>query len=873
MKLRAQGAFLNSRHGRRTFATFFVIVAAPLLTVTYLSYELTELILRRSTAQLLQEATKSMSLNLIDRMRNAESLLLAAAEESPGASANSALRARMAALFSYVGRTDTEPGDSAAIRAGTRPLSRLRVVRPSPDRSPTVELTVWSTSGARLTGRLNPDFLWENLQSAIYNVCMEGPGFGSRFCQRSEPVSPHDVSIERQVFFRPYLEAEGWTLTTIAAPTVADFLPMSIGNMLGTVAGLAFLLALMASSFFVRKSTRPLDALVTGTRLLREGDFSHAVPLEGMADEFRELAVSFNAMAADVGADLRFMQVLANIDQSILNRRPLSDVMELSLSHLHATSPELAVAVVSWDQADLLPKAYRIGVDATLQSETVSPDGLETGPSGQPVPRLPVDSGRQRWRHMPVARTDDKAVWLRLEEHPAQPAAARRHLNELVALSGRLAVAIHADQREQLLIARAARDSLTGLLNRLGLVEAIDSLVADPAPSLGFAVAYLDLDGFKDVNDAYGHDVGDRLLKAVAQRVAISLQPAPLALARLGGDEFVFVIPADENGEYLRRIDAVLQEIQPIYVIDGTEILIGGSIGIAMHPDHGINHDELLRNADLAMYAAKGSGRNRVVEFEIAFNSAAAERVELRRDLGSALAEGQLFVVYQARVDANTKQTHSVEALLRWRHPRQGLVSPDKFITLAEEAGLIVEIGLWVMEQAFVQFNAWKAEARLQITQISVNLSPVQMTHSSFLDDVERLMLRHSIPRGAIELEVTEGALIRDVDTAIQKLAHLQKLGFDIALDDFGMGYSAMSYLSVLPFNTLKIDKSFVWDFNRQKSAYAIAAAIVALAKALDKRIVAEGVETEEQALLLQRLGVDELQGYLYSKPLPPNMF
>jgi EAL domain-containing protein (putative c-di-GMP-specific phosphodiesterase class I) len=291
-------------------------------------------------------------------------------------------------------------------------------------------------------------------------------------------------------------------------------------------------------------------------------------------------------------------------------------------------------------------------------------------------------------------------------------------------------------------------------------------------------------------------------------------------------------------------------------------------MGVALFPEHGDTCDELLKHADLAMFSAKNAGRNGVVEFQHSLASHLAEQQALRQDLRHALAHRQMFVVFQPRVTATDRQIASVEALLRWRHPDKGLVPPDVFIALAEESGFILDLGLWVLREALTQFVLWRADPLVPIRHISVNLSPIQLADPTFPGALQALIQEFDIRGGELELEITEGALIQDVDVASTRLAALRARGVSIALDDFGVGYSAMRYLSRLPFDTLKIDKSFVFAFGVERPALAIATAIVALAKALDKRVVAEGVENSMQADLLQSLGVDELQGYLYGKPL-----
>lgn len=845
MRLSAAQAILHSRVGRQLLATFFVLVAVPVGAMSLLAYQLTEYVVQQSAAQLSGELAKAVGINLIDRLRAAESLLHVHGLPADVGTGPAVPDQRLGAVFARVDRLSSA---EAALAPGGR--SALRVAGAAqPGAAPTVDLIV-PVEGAVVRGRFTAEYLWENAQSGTHKLCFSGPQLAVPFCQGVEVQAPHAVQTQREIFFTPYFDAPAWTLTTTLQPDVRRYLPIGVAALVGNVAGIAFLLALASSSVVLRRLTRPLDALTSGTRAVLRGDFTRQVQIAGQRSEFTDLADSFNAMTEEVGRDLALFRVLAQMDQAIIEQKPLAEVVRLMLAHLHLPPAQGRVDVVQWLAGAPRPHLLSLAGDGTLQqSET---GAVPADPAGEPGP----------WHDLPVAQTGTQRVWLRLEQLPAAQGRAQR---ELGAFRQRLAVALHAEQHEQQLRERATHDSLTGLLNRFGLVEAIDRL----AQALGtpFAVVYMDLDGFKEINDAYGHYVGDCVLREVASRLRDCIGTRALAMARPGGDEFVFVLPADAQGVLRADIDAVMRAVRVPYSVPPRVLPLAASLGMALFPEHGRSQDELLKHADLAMYTAKAAGRNVLVEFEPALAAQQAERLALRHDLRQALAAQQMFVVYQPRVGAHDRQTASVEALLRWRHPEHGLVSPDVFIALAEESGFILELGLWVLRQALQQFSLWRADPAVPVRHLSVNLSPVQLADPGFPGALQALVQEFGIRPGELELEITEGALIQDVDAAVTRLAALRAQGVAIALDDFGVGYSAMRYLSRLPFDTLKIDKSFVFAFGVDRPALAIATAIVALAKALDKRVVAEGVETPMQADLLQGLGVNELQGYLYGKP------
>ncbi len=862
MRLSAASAFLQSRVGRRLFAAFFVLVAVPVGAVSLLAYQLTEYIVRQSAAQLSSEMTKAVGINLIDRLRSGESLLRVYAEGLKHGPPPAALSERLALVFSSV---SVAPASLAA-QPGVELRTALRVVDgAAAGLPPSVEMDA-PVGPMVVRAKFNPEHLWENAQSGTHRICFSGVGFSQPFCQGVQITGLDAIRSVREIFFLPYFEASSWTVATSLEPNVARHLPIGVAALVGNVAGIVFLLAVVGSSVLLRKLTQPLDALTSGTRAVLRGDFSRRVQIAGPRSEFTDLADSFNAMTEEVGRDLELFQLLAQMDRAIMDQRPLEEVVHKMLAHLDATAYGGQVCVLQWQRGAPQPWALSLAVDGTLEKRlAAAPDD-----GNHVVGDRPAESTDPLYVDLPIAQTQTQSVWLRVSRLPVAPERAER---ELGAFRQRLAVALQAEQREHQLRERATRDSLTGLLNRLGIFEAIDQLARQSTPpgpdsAPGFAVVYMDLDGFKEINDVYGHDVGDCVLKEVAERLRRCVGDTAQAIGRPGGDEFVFVIPADPQGAFRRGIEAVMLAVREPFVMPPRQLHLAASLGLALFPEHGRTHDDLLKHADLAMYSAKSAGRNVLVQFDHALNAEAAERLALRRDLRQALTEGQMFVVYQPRVDGSSRQITSVEALLRWHHPDKGLISPEVFIALAEESDFILELGLWVLSQALQQFQQWRADPQHPVRHLSVNLSPLQLADPMLPGQLQGLLHEFGIAPGELELEITEGALIRDVDAAVDRLAAVRALGVTIALDDFGVGYSAMSYLNRLPFDTLKIDKSFVFAFGVQRPALAIATAIVALAKALDKRVVAEGVETPAQATLLQKLGVDELQGYLYGKPL-----
>ena len=409
----------------------------------------------------------------------------------------------------------------------------------------------------------------------------------------------------------------------------------------------------------------------------------------------------------------------------------------------------------------------------------------------------------------------------------------------------------------------ARHDSLTGLSNRFKFREHMEQALLGVRRGGSVAVLYLDLDGFKGVNDTFGHPVGDELLCAVADRLRGCTRETDL-VARLGGDEFAIVqVGARQPEDATTLSDRLVRMLQQPFDVGGHRAVIGASVGIAV-ADAAVTADGLLRNADIALYRAKTAGRGtgRVVEPEM--DAEMQARRTLEADLRRAVAEEQFELFYQPLVSASTERLTGFEALLRWQHPERGVVSPSEFIPLAEEIGLIRTMGAWVLERACIDAAGWPAHIK-----VAINLSPVQFLKGDLVQDVEHALVRSGLAASRLELEITESVLLQDSDATLAVLLQLRDLGVRISMDDFGTGYSSLSYLLQFPFDKIKIDQSFVRNSGARKGSVEIIRAVVGLGQALSMNVLAEGVETPEQLRMLQTEGCDELQGYLFSKPKP----
>ncbi|OWW20711.1 EAL domain-containing protein [Noviherbaspirillum denitrificans] len=419
----------------------------------------------------------------------------------------------------------------------------------------------------------------------------------------------------------------------------------------------------------------------------------------------------------------------------------------------------------------------------------------------------------------------------------------------------------------------AGHDILTGLPNRALLQDRLNQAIAYASRyCYSVWVLFVDLDRFKFVNDSLGHKAGDIVLNSVAARLQAAVRESD-TVARLGGDEFVLVLP-ERLDERLTTtvVQRIMDAVAEPLVVDGHEFFLGCSTGVAVYPTDGDDPETLIKNADIAMYRAKESGRNNFQFYTAAMNERLLERLRIESDLRNALERNEFVLHYQPQIDLETGRTVGMEALIRWQHPSLGMIPPLRFIGLAEETGLIVPIGEWVLRTACAQAAAWQ-RAGLGPLRVGVNLSARQFAQHDLVNVIAGTLQETGLAPHLLELELTESLVMTDVDRAIGLLGELKALGVQLSLDDFGTGHSSLSYLKRLPIDALKIDQSFVRDITLTPDDAAIVASIISLAHNLRRHVIAEGVETHEQLIYLQNHGCNEMQGYYFSKPVPPDVF
>ena len=517
-----------------------------------------------------------------------------------------------------------------------------------------------------------------------------------------------------------------------------------------------------------------------------------------------------------------------------------------------------AVALLDLNEpAQAIGSAFEAWITETDATEV---DGSAAARPGPPAPRAAnAREHRAREVRLHTGRRTGRVAELRTAPIRAEGRPAT--LATLRDISDR-------KEAEARVLRLAQRDALTDLPNRAVFEERLEASLRDAARlSRRVAVLFIDLDRFKSINDTLGHSTGDQLLIEVGRRLSSVCRAGDL-LARLGGDEFVLLLSGVERVEEVTGVALrVLTALRDPIRLERYDLAATPSIGISTFPDDGEDGVTLLKHADAAMYHAKAAGRNTYRYFLPQMNRQAMDRIALEQKMRDALRDDAFHLHYQLQVDREGRPV-GVEALLLWTLAGEGPIGPDRFIPIAEEIGLIVPLGEWVLDQVCRQVRRWIDDGG-PVPRVSMNLSPAQLRNHEFLDSVERILTRHRLPEGCVELEITESAAMENPGEAIQTLTGLKRMGLMLAIDDFGTGYSSLSYLKLFPIDHLKIDRSFVRDLVEDANDRAIAQATIALAHSLGLKVVAEGVETEEQARMLREFGCDEMQGYLFGRPGP----
>jgi diguanylate cyclase (GGDEF)-like protein/PAS domain S-box-containing protein len=597
------------------------------------------------------------------------------------------------------------------------------------------------------------------------------------------------------------------------------------------------------------------------------------------------------ALLTDISENKQLRSLQQLIMGALADELPITEIADRLCRRVEVIAPDVVASVLHVDSDGLvhplggpsLPEDYSralegiaIGPDvgscgsAAYYGKPVLAEDIDTDPRWQPYKTRPLEVGLKACWSTPIKAKDGRVIGTFAFYFREGRAPSRWHQRIVDACVHLGALAIERKEARAQIARLAYHDMLTGLPNRAQLRQLINQAI-DDCRGKQLALVFLDLDHFKDVNDTLGHSAGDALLIEFAKRLRARIQPPDL-LGRLSGDEFVIVLPNCDPARASLVASHITEALASPLWIDNRQVPISASMGISIYPDNATDIDTLMQQADAAMYKAKQAGRSTHRFFSADMNRLAEQRLVFSAALRQAIANDRLRLVYQPQTRTVDGALYGVEALSRWYDPDLGQVPPSKFIPLAEEVGLIEQIGLWSIREACRQMAEWR-QAGLDVPCVAVNLSPLNFQNAKLAAVVAETIAANGLPPEALMLEITEGVLVNERSAAIETMNAIRRLGVGLSLDDFGTGYSSLSRLAHLPIRELKIDRSFMRNIERDASALAIATAVVRVGQSLKMAVVAEGVETEGQRKLLADLGCDVVQGYLCAPAMSPEAF
>ncbi len=598
------------------------------------------------------------------------------------------------------------------------------------------------------------------------------------------------------------------------------------------------------------------------------------------------------ALLTDITESKQLWSLQQLIMTALADEIPITDIADQLCRRVEAIAPDVVSSLLHIDDSGLvhplggpsLPDDYSQALDGVPIGPDVGSCGsaayfgkpvlamdLDTDPRWQPFKKRPLEVGLRACWSSPIKGKDGRVIGTFAFYFRECRAPSRWHQRIVDACVHLGALAIERKEARAQIARLAYHDMLTGLPNRARLRHLIEAAIEARGDGKHVALMFLDVDNFKDVNDSLGHSAGDELLVEFAQRLRAQIQPGDV-LGRLGGDEFVVVLPNRDAAEAAVMASRFMDALTVPLRIGARHVPVSASMGISLYPDNTTDIDTLIQQADAAMYKAKQAGRSTYRFFSVDMDRLAEQRLAYSAALRTALANDGLSLHYQPQIRTIDGAIHGVEALARWYDPVLGEVSPAKFIPLAEECGLIEQIGLWAIREACRQMSQWR-DAGLDIPCVSVNLSPINFQKPNLAETIAAILAEHSLPAEMLMLEVTESVFLNERSGAIETMDAIRELGAGLSLDDFGTGYSSLSRLAHLPIRELKIDRSFMRDVESDATARALVTTVVRVGQSLNLTVVAEGVESEGQRKLLAELGCDVVQGFLYAQALSPPAF
>jgi diguanylate cyclase (GGDEF)-like protein len=914
---------LHTRVARRLFLLFVLSAFLPLAAIAVVSLAQVRELLLAQADQRLQATAKGIGMVLFDRLLLASDL----AETAGAASATNPDPALQRVFLSVTrwdaaGKATVVAGDAPSAAIPSRVRQRIAAgrralfVQPRGSGYDVFLAVPLAKENEFAVGRLQPLFVWgpadEVPHATDFCVVEEGTRLflhcyapGGEGPLRAFGAQPFDVSgtarwqrdgeAHRGRAWAQFMGAAFGAPDWIVVASQPEGLPLARLAEFQRVYVPAVILALVLVTWLTLRQSRhivePVARLAQRAREIANGSFDGRLSME-RRDEFGELGRAVDTMSERLGRQFASLTALSEIDGLILSTQDTTQVVRTVLKRLGEVAPADLASLTLYDReaADLantyymsrrdvggfMLDRYRLapGEKARLEEDASGRWAAIAGLEGNMPAHLAHASKAALARAyvQPIIwrATAYGAIVLGYREgNSLEPEEAQR----VREMADRVAVALSTALRDEQLYQQTHFDALTGLPNRMLFMDRLEvEIVRSQREERSLGVLFVDLDHFKNVNDSFGLAMGDMVLRETAARIRACIRSSD-TLARLGGDEFAVLMAniVDPQEAWLVA-ETLIAELSRAFDVGEERCFLGASVGIASFPDDGAVASELLKRSDTAMNRAKLEGRSQAMFFEERMNTEVVSRLTLDRDLRGAIERGEMRLHYQPKVDLRTGTVVGAEALVRWFHPQRGVISPMRFIPLAEASGFIERLGDWIVAEACAQVRAWRDQG-LEPAHVAVNISPRQFRRRTLVDSIAASVREARIPASSIEIEITEGLLIERGEAVDSMLRQLAGAGHGIALDDFGTGFSSMAYLKRLPVNTIKIDRIFVDGLEDSDDSKAIVAAIIAMSHALGKIVVAEGVENEAQAAVLRAQGCDQIQGYLISPAVAADEF
>jgi len=916
---RIESGYLRSKVARRVFLLFVLTAFVPVIMIVLVALGQLSGLLEQLGYRELNNTSKSYAMYVVERLNILEGATAAMVTDmSRGRAPDTAVGTSAPFFTRSIRIAHAADLASLTVRARDRLAAGKAVITLAPGDVGAPRVLMWrALEPARLARGVlvvepDPVYLWGDADTLPYqtDICVFDDRGRALFCTRPVIETAHTAFVDKvddgterlawrkdgqefiasnwTLFLDGMFAAPSWTVTAIY-PKSALLAPLErFWTVLLPALVVSLLLVTLLTVIQVRRRLIPLEQLIEATRRIGNQDFSTAVTVHS-GDEFEELAHALNSMAARLGRQFSALAAWSAADRAILSEPNIERVLETMLDPLSDVMNADMLSITVLEDPKLgLGRTYARSAAATTREivertelSAAEIDELKKQPEREIIcrdgqipaflgtfARLGATSACVR----PVVSQGAlvAVIGLGYRGTPSFSEDDRVHVQNL---ADRVAVALSTAERGEQLYQQAHYDSLTRLPNRSYLKDRLaQDLVRAQREHQGLALLYIDVDRFKDINDTLGHAAGDRLLQIMAERLRGCVRGTD-TVARIGGDEFVIVLGHVASSRDAQSVaKEVIQALSVPISLEGRETIVSCSIGVTLYPDDGLSGEELLRKADTAMYRAKQNGRGRYVFFEEQMNIEALERVALEQDLRCALDRDELVMHFQPQVDLRTGAVVGAEMLVRWNHPTRGLLGPDLFISVAEQIGLIESIGAHLLRRACAQYSRWRADG-IALERLAVNASSRQFRQINFWEVVRDSLADANMSASSLELEITESLLLEDSSEVTANFSRLQGMGVRLAIDDFGMGYSSLSYLKRLPIHMVKIDRAFIRDVPASDDAGTLAGTIIAMARALKKEVIAEGVETEEHIAFLLDNGCHLAQGFGISRPLPAEEF